>query len=93
MGITSTEKTPTQSKKFIAYMTASFLTKGLLFFMVNKGEGSEVIIAAIAGMVFLDTGYIIGVCALDALVHYVTALALKGEKVLDAIKPEVKQEN
>ena len=37
--LTEIEKTPLQSKKFIAYLISNLGSKALIFWMVSKGEG------------------------------------------------------
>lgn len=59
------EKTPIQSKKFIAYILSNMANKTLLFWMISKGIEPSVIIWAITASAFIDIGYILGQAALD----------------------------
>lgn len=63
------EKTPLQSKKFLAYLIMNFLNKALLFYMIYSGVGVAVITWAITTSIFIDAGYILGVVALDLFVR------------------------
>ena len=63
------EKTPLQSKKFIAYIVANITTKLLLFYMTYKSEGDLVIMTGLIAAAFLDVGYILGQAALDRYVR------------------------
>jgi hypothetical protein len=63
------EKTPLQSKKFIAYIIANITMKLLLFYMTFKNEGDLVIITGLTASAFLDIGYILGQAALDRYVR------------------------
>jgi hypothetical protein len=59
------EKTPIQSKKFLAYILSNIVNKTLLFWMISKGIEPSVIIWAITASAFIDIGYILGQAALD----------------------------
>lgn len=59
------EKTPIQSKKFLAYILSNIANKTLLFWMISKGIEPSVIIWAITASAFIDIGYILGQAALD----------------------------
>jgi len=63
------EKTPTQSKKFIAYMTATLISKLIILYMVHQGSSAALITWAITSAAFLDIGYILGQTALDIFVR------------------------
>jgi hypothetical protein len=63
------EKTPLQSKKFIAYLLSNLGSKALLFWMVGHGEGDLVISATVTASSFIDIGYILGQAALDKYVR------------------------
>lgn len=67
--IKNIEKTPIQSKKFLAYFLSNILTKGLLFYMVSKSSDPSTIIACIVSSAFIDVGYILGQAALDKYVR------------------------
>lgn len=62
------EKTPLQSKKFVAYLITNFLNKALLFYLVYKDIDAGTLIWAITAAIFIDTGYILGVVALELFV-------------------------
>lgn len=63
------EKTPLQSKKFIAYNISNITMKLLLFYMCSKNEGDLVIMTGLVASTFLDIGYILGQAALDRYVR------------------------
>lgn len=73
MSVTSEiEKTPLQSKKFIAYLISNITMKILLFYMCYKNEGDVVIMTGLTAATFLDVGYILGQTALDKYVRVAT---------------------
>jgi hypothetical protein len=63
------EKTPLQSKKFIAYNVSNITMKLLLFYMCSKNESDLVIMTGLVASTFLDIGYILGQAALDRYVR------------------------
>jgi hypothetical protein len=65
----SIEKTPMQSKKFLAYLFANLINKVLIFWMIQKGIGGTTIAWAITAAAFIDIGYILGQAALDGFVR------------------------
>lgn len=67
--ISSIEKAPLQSKKFIAYLISNLGSKFLIFWMVTKSEGDIVIMSTITAAAFIDIGYILGQTALDKYVR------------------------
>jgi hypothetical protein len=67
--ITDIEKTPLQSKKFLAYLLSNISTKALLFWMIYKGAPDLVTITTITAAAFIDVGYILGQAALDKYVR------------------------
>lgn len=67
--MTSIEKTPLQSKKFIAYLLSNLGSKALLFWMVGRNESDFVITATVTAAAFIDIGYILGQAALDKYVR------------------------
>lgn len=70
------EKTPLQSKKFIAYLISNLGSKSLMFWMVSRQESDFVLTAVITAAAFIDIGYILGQAALD---KYVRVTSMKGE--------------
>ena len=70
MNTITNEKTPLQSKKFIAYFITNILMKGYIFYATSKGEGDVVIMVAIAATAFVDVGYILGQSFVDSFVRY-----------------------
>jgi hypothetical protein len=77
MSLTSQiEKTPMQSKKFLAYLLANVGSKILMFRMIEKSEENIVLIALITATAFIDIGYILGQAALD---KYVRVASLEKE--------------
>ena len=67
--MTSLEKTPLQSKKFIAYILSNLGSKVLLFWMINKDVSDFVLITTVTAASFIDIGYILGQAALDKYVR------------------------
>jgi len=67
--MTSLEKTPLQSKKFIAYILSNLGSKALLFWMINKDVSDFVLITTVTAASFIDIGYILGQAALDKYVR------------------------
>ena len=65
----SIEKTPMQSKKFLAYLFANLINKVLIFWMIQKGIGGTTIAWAITAAACIDIGYILGQAALDGFVR------------------------
>lgn len=65
----SIEKTPMQSKKFLAYLFANLINKIIIFWMIQKGIGGTTIAWAITAAAFIDIGYILGQAALDGFVR------------------------
>lgn len=63
------EKTPLQSKKFIAYLISNVGSKALIFWMVLKAQSDLTIMSAIVAASCLDIGYILGQAALDKYVR------------------------
>ena len=75
--LTEIEKTPLQSKKFIAYLISNLGSKALIFWMVSKGEGDVVLMTMVTAAAFIDVGYILGQTALD---KYVRVASMGSEK-------------
>lgn len=71
------EKTPLQSKKFIAYLISNLGSKLLMFWMVYSKESDFVLTAVVTAAAFIDIGYILGQAALD---KYVRVTSIKGEE-------------
>jgi hypothetical protein len=67
--MTSLEKTPLQSKKFIAYILSNLGSKVLLFWMINQDVSDFVLITTVTAASFIDIGYILGQAALDKYVR------------------------
>ena len=67
--ISQIEKTPIQSKKFLAYLLSNLGSKILIFRMIEKSEDNIVLIALITASSFIDIGYILGQAALDKYVR------------------------
>jgi hypothetical protein len=63
------DKSPMQSKKFIAYFVTNILNKALLFFMIIHSVNPSIIVWGITASAFIDIGYIIGQAALDGFVR------------------------
>lgn len=70
------EKSPLQSKKFVAYLISNLGSKILMAWMVTKQASSTTMVAAIVAAAFIDIGYILGQAALD---KYVRVVAIKGK--------------
>jgi hypothetical protein len=67
--IKNIEKTPMQSKKFLAYLFANLINKALIFWMIKNNIGGATIAWAITAAAFIDVGYILGQAALDGFVR------------------------
>lgn len=67
--ISQVEKSPMQSKKFLAYLLSNLGSKILTFWMVEKGVDSVTLITIITATAFIDVGYILGQAALDKYVR------------------------
>lgn len=67
--LTEIEKTPLQSKKFIAYLISNLGSKALIFWMISKSESDIVLMTMITAAAFIDVGYILGQTALDKYVR------------------------
>lgn len=65
----SIEKTPMQSKKFLAYLFANLINKSIIFWMIQKEIGGTTIAWAVTAAAFIDIGYILGQAALDGFVR------------------------
>lgn len=63
------QKTPLQSKKFLAYLFGSLFSKVYLFFATSRNEGDLVIIASMLSSTFLDVGYLLGQASLDKYIR------------------------
>lgn len=63
------EKTPLQSKKFLAYLLSNLGTKLLMFWMVHRQESDIVLTTVVTAAAFIDVGYILGQAALDKYVR------------------------
>jgi len=91
------ERTPLQSKKFIAYMVTNLIMKAYMFYSTWGGESDTVIITAIFLSVFLDVGYILGQAAVDSLVRYANIITNsvrnKIEDLVDGDEDEKNKDN
>lgn len=67
--MSSAEKAPMQSKKFIAYLLSNLGTKLLMFWMVYRQESDIVLTTVVTAAAFIDVGYILGQAALDKYVR------------------------
>lgn len=63
------EKTPMQSKKFLAYLLSNIINKLIIFWMVQKGVSGTTIAWTVTAAAFIDIGYILGQAALDGFVR------------------------
>lgn len=63
------EKTPLQSKKFIAWFLAMLLTKIVLVYMITRATSDLVLLTTVITSGFLDIGYVLGQTALDIFVR------------------------
>lgn len=70
------EKSPLQSKKFVAYLISNLGSKILMAWMVTEQASSMTMVTAIVAAAFIDIGYILGQAALD---KYVRVVAIKGK--------------
>jgi hypothetical protein len=67
--IKNIEKTPMQSKKFLAYLLSNLINKAVIFYMVSKSTPTTAVAWAITAAAFIDIGYILGQAALDGFVR------------------------
>ena len=67
--IKNIEKTPMQSKKFLAYLLSNLINKAIIFYMVFISSPTTVVAWAITAAAFIDIGYILGQAALDGFVR------------------------
>jgi len=63
------EKTPMQSKKFIAYLISNLGSKIVMLWMVMKSTNDIPLVTIITAAAFIDVGYILGQAALDKYVR------------------------
>lgn len=84
---TSWDKAPLQSKKFLAYMFASFCMKLYLFYATSVKEGDFIVMASIICTIFLDISYIAGQAALDKYVR-VAAIVSGKDQVIESSSHE-----
>lgn len=78
------EKTPMQSKKFLAYLLSNIVNKALIFWMVQKEVSGTTIAWTVTAAAFIDIGYILGQAALDGFVrmaHVKGASIIKSKKI------------
>jgi hypothetical protein len=86
------ERTPLQSKKFIAYMITNLIMKTYMFYSTYTGESDTVVITAIFLSVFLDVGYILGQAAVDSLVRYASIITDSVKNKLSEITKDDKED-
>lgn len=78
---TDYEKSPLQSKKFLAYLFSNISMKIYMFYATMKAEGDFIIVSAIFCSVFLDVGYILGQSSLDRYVRMAKIAASANESL------------
>jgi len=66
------ERTPMQSKKFIAFFLSLLLSRISIVIMVKAKMSDTVILAALMCATFVDVGYILGQAALDIFVRAIS---------------------
>lgn len=81
------QKTPLQSKKFLAYLFASLFSKVYLFFATARSEGDLVIITSMLSSTFLDVGYLLGQASLDKYVRMTEVAARAAQASSDRNSP------
>lgn len=79
---TDFERSPLQSKKFLAYLFSNISTKIYMFYATMRSEGDIVIMTSIICSLFLDVGYILGQSSLDKYVRM--AKIVTGSKMSSA---------
>jgi ureidoglycolate hydrolase len=72
------ERTPIQSKKFIAFFLCLVLSRVSLVVMIKDDVSDMVLITALLCSTFVDVGYILGQAALDIYVRGVSRM--RGDK-------------
>jgi len=68
------DRTPMQSKKFIAFFLCLVVSRISLIVMIKNDVGSTVLVTALLCSTFVDVGYILGQAALDIYVRGVSQL-------------------
>jgi cell division protein FtsW (lipid II flippase) len=63
------DRTPMQSKKFIAFFLCLVVSRISLIVMIKNDVGSTVLVTALLCSTFVDVGYILGQAALDIYVR------------------------
>lgn len=69
------ERSPLQSKKFIAFVTSSIFTKAMIAYCIYKENTSLSTMLLIGSNAFLEIGYILGQAALDAYTRSLMGVA------------------
>ena len=80
------ERTPLQSKKFIAFFLCLVLSRIAIVVMIKNHVSDLVLITALLSATFVDVGYILGQAALDIYVRGVAEIRRKVTK--DGKTPE-----
>jgi hypothetical protein len=74
------ERTPLQSKKFIAFFLCLVLSRIALVVMIKGNVSDVVLITALLSATFVDVGYILGQAALDIYVRGIAEIRHAGRK-------------
>ena len=69
------ERSPLQSKKFIAFVISSMFTKAMIAYCIYKENTSLSTMLLIGSNSFLEIGYILGQAALDAYTRSLMGVA------------------
>lgn len=69
------ERSPLQSKKFIAFVISSMFTKAMIAYCIYKENTSLSTMLLIGSNAFLEIGYILGQAALDAYTRSLMGVA------------------
>lgn len=80
---------PLKSKKFIAYLLSSILTKCYMFFATANNESDIVLVTVIVCALFLEIGYILGQSSLD---KYVRLAEIGASKLIDIKEDDSKDD-
>lgn len=71
-GLDELERTPLQSKKFIAFFLSMLLSRIGIVVMIKAKTSDTVLLTALMCTTFVDVGYILGQAALDIFVRAVS---------------------
>ena len=83
------DKTPTKSKKFIAYAIAEFGWKAVIFYLLSHLQGKmdtyslTILMTVVIVSGFIQIGYILGQAALDKYVNAAVEILDRDDKKIE----------